>query len=127
MAPDMAHTGEGTWDPLTLLLYPTAGADESVLYEDAGDGFDYEDGEYARRTVSCEEAAGSVTVRISERLGSFVPQRQELRLELRGFGSAPESVEVNGEGADSSYDEETGTVIVSLGETESVITVEIVR
>jgi alpha-glucosidase len=127
MAPDMAHTGEGTWDPLTLLLYPTAGADESVLYEDAGDGFDYEDGEYARRTVSCEEAAGSVTVLISERLGSFVPQRQELRLELRGFGSAPESVEVNGEGADSSYDEETGTVIVSLGETESVITVEIMR
>jgi alpha-glucosidase len=127
MAPDMAHTGEGTWDPLTLLLYPTAGADESVLYEDAGDGFAYEDGEYARRTVSCAEAAGSVTVRISERLGSFVPQRQELRLELRGFGSAPESVEVNGEGADSSYDEETGTVIVSLGETEGVITVEIVR
>src|ERR687890_147723 len=76
MGPDMAHTGEGTWDPLTLLLYPTEGADDSSLYEDAGDGFGYEDGGLAKRTVSCEETAGTVTVRISERLGSFVPQRQ---------------------------------------------------
>jgi hypothetical protein len=55
------------------------------------------------------------------------PQRQELRLELRGFGSAPESVEVNGEGADSSYDEDTGTLMVPLSETGDALTVEIVR
>jgi alpha-glucosidase len=123
----MAYSGEGTWDPLTLLFYPTEGADDSSLYEDAGDGFGYEDGEYAKRTVSCEEAAGSVTVRIMERLGSFVPQRQVLRLELRGFGSAPESVEVNGEAIESSYDEEIGAVIVALDEAGDDITVEVVR
>jgi alpha-glucosidase len=127
MGPDMAHTGEGTWDPLTLLLYPTEGADDSSLYEDAGDGFGYEDGGFARRTVSCEETAGSVTVRISERLGSFVPQRQVLRLELRGFGSAPESVEVNGEATESSYNDETGAVIVALEETGDAIAVAVVR
>jgi alpha-glucosidase len=125
MAPDMAHTGEGTWDPLTLLLYPTEGADDSTIYEDAGDGFGYEDGEYARRTISCEESSGSVTVRIGERLGSFVPRRRELRLELRGFTSAPESVAVNGELAESSFEDET--VVVALGETESMLSVEVVR
>jgi alpha-glucosidase len=127
MGPDMAHTGERPADPLTLLLYPTEGADDSSLYEDAGDGFGYEDGEYARRTVSCEESAGTVTIHLGEREGSFVPQREELRLELRGFGSAPESVVVNGEGVESSHDEETGTLTVPLSETGDALTVEILR
>jgi alpha-glucosidase len=127
MGPEMAHTGEGPWDPLTLLLYPAEGADDSTFYEDAGDGFGYENGEYARRAVSCEEDAGRVTVRIGERLGSFVPQREELRLGLRGFGSAPETVTVNGESVESSYDEESGTVTVTLGETGDAVTAEVVR
>src|SRR3712207_3291791 len=126
MGPDASHTGEPV-DPLTLLLHPTEGAGESSLYEDAGDGFVYENGEYARRTISCEESADSVTVRIGEREGLFVPQRQQLRLELRGFGSTPESVAVNGEEVETSYDEESGTVFVPLEETEDTITVEILR
>ena len=123
----MAHTGERPVDPLTLLLYPAEGADDSTFYEDAGDGFGYENGEYARRAVSCEEDSGRVTVRIGEREGSFVPQREELRLELRGFGSAPESVTVNGEGVESSYDEEARTVTLSLGEAGDALTAEVVR
>jgi alpha-glucosidase len=125
MGPEMAHTGERATDPLTLLLYPVEGWGELVLYEDAGDGFGYEDGEYARRTVSCEESAGGVTVRLGEREGSFVPERDEVRLELRGFGSAPQSVEVNGESTESNY--ENGTVLVLLRETGDALTVEIVR
>jgi alpha-glucosidase len=123
----MDHTGERALDPLTLLLYPTEGASESVPYEDAGDGFGYEDGEYARRSVYCEESSERVTVRLGEREGSFAPQREELRLELRGFGSAPESVEVNGESVESRYDEESRTVLVPLRETGDALTVEIVR
>jgi len=127
MGPEMAHTGEKATNPLTLLLYPTEGADESTLYEDAGDGFGYEEGEYARRAVFCEGSAESVTVRLGEREGTFVPGREELRLELRGFGSAPESVVVNGESARSRYDEESGTMVVSLRETEGALTVEVAR
>ena len=97
------------------------------MYEDAGDGFGYENGEYARRAVSCEESAGVVTVRFGEREGSFVPEREELRLELHGFGSAPESVTVNGEETESSYDEESRTVLVPLRETDGALDVEILR
>jgi len=50
-----------------------------------------------------------------------------LRLELRSFGSAPESVAVNGESVESRYDEESGTLIVPLRETAGALTVEIVR
>jgi alpha-glucosidase len=127
MGPEMSHTGERALDPLTLLLYPSEGADDSTLYEDAGDGFGYESGEYARRNISCEESREHITVRIGEREGSFVPEREELRLELRGFGSAPESVAVNGESVESSYDEESRTVLVPLRESGGALDVEILR
>ena len=127
MGPEMAHTSERALDPLTLLLHPAEGAGEAVIYEDSGDGFGYEDGEYARRTISCEESGGRITVRIGEREGSFAPQREALHLELRGFDSAPESVAANGESVEHSYDEESQTVIVQLRETDGLLTVEITR
>ncbi len=124
MGPDASHTGEPV-DPLTLLLYPAEGVDETTLYEDAGDGFGYENGEFARRTVSCEESGDRITIRVGEREGSFAPERETLRLELRGLGSAPESVEVDGERIESGYD--GGAVVVQLGETAGALTVEVVR
>jgi alpha-glucosidase len=127
IGPEMDHTGERAVDPLTLLLYPAEGAGESALYEDAGDGFGYASGEYARRTISCEESGGRITVRLREREGSFVPEREVLHLELRAFGTTPDSVEVEGEGAESHYDEESGTVLVPLQETGGALTVEILR
>jgi len=125
--PDMAHTGERALDPLTLLLHPAEGAGESAIYEDSGDGFGYENGEYARRTISCEESGGRVTVRLGEREGSFAPEREGLHLELHGFGSAPERVMVNGESVESSYDEESRTVLVKLRETDAALDVQIAR
>ncbi len=125
LGPEASHTGERPTDPLTFLIYPADGAGEVALYEDAGDGFGYEDGEYARRTVSCEESGGHITVRIGEREGSFVPNRESLRLELRRFASAPESVSVSGESVESGYEE--AAVLVPLAETDGAITVEILR
>src|SRR3712207_1909510 len=127
MGPAMDHTGKRAVDPLTLLLYPAESAGESALYEDAGDGFGYESGEYARRTISCGESGGRITVRLGEREGSFVQEREVLHLELRAFGTTPDSVEVEGEGAESHYDEESGTVLVPLQETGGALTVEILR
>ncbi|WP_207956193.1 DUF5110 domain-containing protein [Rubrobacter marinus] len=71
----MNHVGERAADPLTLLVRPAAGAagGETSLYEDAGDGFAHESGEYARRSISCEAPGGETTVRLAAREGSFVP------------------------------------------------------
>ncbi len=127
LGPETSHTGERPTDPLTLLIHPAANASpgESAYYEDAGNGFGYENGEYARRTVTCEESGGRITVRIGEREGSFVPERQTLRLELRGFASAPDSVTVDGESVESSYEE--GAVSLPLAETDGALNVEILR
>jgi alpha-glucosidase len=129
MGPDMAHTGERAMDPLTFLLYPAANASagELVLYEDAGDGFGYENGEYARRTGFCEVLGDVISISLSERDGSFVPERSLVDLELGGIRFRPEKVSANGAEADWSYEEADGKVVVRLAENadETIVRVEL--
>jgi alpha-glucosidase len=124
MGPDASHTGEKPVDPLTLLVYPSEGKGESTVYEDAGNGFGYAEGEYARRRISCESSEDLITIRLGEREGSFVPERQEVRLELHGITTA-QSILVDGEeqGPDLG---EGGALTVPLGEEIGSTTVEVI-
>jgi len=124
MGPDANHTAEKPTDPLTLRIHPAEGAGEATLYEDAGDGFGYENGEYARRAISCDTSRGRVTVRLGEREGSFVPERREVILELRGVEAA-QSVLVAGEEREPGYGD-GGALTVSLGEEARAVTVEVI-
>ena len=124
MGPEMNHTGERPTDPLTFLLYPTKGHGESEFYEDEGDGFDYQGGDYARRTITCEASEDEVTVHLGGREGSFTPERQEILLEIYRV-YAPDSVRVNGEEANFQYDEEGHRLSISLEESPSETTVEV--
>jgi alpha-glucosidase len=125
MWPEMNHIGERPKDPLTLLLYPAEGSGESVLYEDAGNGFGYERGEYARRSVVCEVLSGGISVRLGEREGSFVPERGSVHLELIGVNTRPGSVLTNSEEADWEYEEAAGSITVQLDESAGETTVEV--
>jgi alpha-glucosidase len=116
MWPAMKHVGERPADPLTLLLYSAEGSGESTLYEDAGNGFAYQGGEYARRRVLCEVLRGTIAARLSEREGSFTPERESIHLELRAVNTRPENVLVNGEEADWGYEEAGGKILVRLAE-----------
>ncbi len=121
---DMNHVGEKPADPLTLLLYPTEGSGESILYEDAGNGFNYRRGEYARRSVKCEVSGANIFVRLSERQSFFVPKRGSVYLEFRGV-SAPETVSANGEEADWQYKGFDRKLMVSLKESADEIVVKV--
>ena len=123
MGPDANHTGERPVDPLTFRVHPAEGAGESTLYEDAGDGFGYESGGYARRTVSCDTSQDRVAVRLREREGSFAPERREVILELRSVEAA-QSVLVDGEEREPGYGDD-GVLAVSLGEDARAVTVEV--
>lgn len=124
MGPDANHTGERPTDPLTFRIHPAEGSGQSDLYEDAGNGFGYQTGEFARRSVSCDASHERVTVRLGEREGSFVPERREVVLELRGVGS-PQSVLVDGEEREPGYAED-GALTVSIGEARDAATVEVI-
>jgi alpha-glucosidase len=124
MGPDASYTSEKPTDPLTLLVHPAEGTVESTLYEDEGNGFGYREGEYARRRISCQSSDGRITVRISEREGSFVPEREEVRLQLRGVEAA-QSVLVDSEEREPDRGED-GALTVSLGEGAGSTTVEVI-
>ena len=68
LGPEMQYVGEKVWDNLELRIYP--GADGSfTLYEDEGDGYNYEKGIYS--TIAMQWNDRTRTLTIGERQGSF--------------------------------------------------------
>ena len=122
--PEINHVGEKPTDPLTLLIHPVEGTGDSTLYEDAGNGFTHEGGEYARRSVICK-MLGGISVRLGEQEGSFAPERGSIHLELRAVNTRPESVFTNGEDTDWDYEEADGKITVRLPERAGETTVEV--
>jgi len=79
MGPVVDHTGEQNDEPWQVRVYP--GADGAFeLYEDAGDGYDYEDGDYATTLLSWDDATDTLT--IEERGGSFPELVEESEVQV---------------------------------------------
>ena len=86
---DACSTGQQQALPLEVTVFP--GSDGSfVLYEDAGDGYGYESGEYTRISFSWKE--GKSTLHISAREGSYPGMEAQKRLLLRRYGKPPVEV-----------------------------------
>jgi alpha-glucosidase len=117
--PEMNHVGESDADPLTLILYPRVGSGSTALYEDAGDGFEYLDGSFSRRAITCDVGVSRIQIVIGEQEGTFVPVRSQVRLELREIAHGPASVQVGNEPAAWRYDSEQRRLIVDLHEMTS--------
>jgi alpha-glucosidase len=126
--PEMQHVGERPPDPLTLVLHVDEGVDETSLYEDRGDGWDHELGIFARRSVRCETTRSRIVLEIGERLGGYVPKRERVVVELRGLGSQPRALTVDGRrlvdmGLDIGWDERVLRIVVPEEKRRTVIEV----
>jgi alpha-glucosidase len=117
--PEMNYVGQHAADPLTFVLYPCEGSGSATFYEDAGDGYEYLNGFYARRSITCEVEAGSIRVVIGEKEGTFVPDRRQVRLELREIASEPKAVDAGGAPAGWRYDPAQRRLVVDLHETSA--------
>lgn len=83
-------TGEGPDERLEIRIY--AGADARfALYDDAGDGFGYAEGEYALVRMEWEDAAS--TLRVARREGAYDGMARVQRLTLRLFRPGQPPVE----------------------------------
>jgi alpha-glucosidase len=109
--PEMLHVNEKPADPLTLVLYP-AGTGSLTLYEDAGDGFAYEQGEYLRTEIESSFDSGVLTV-TSTPSGNYRPGRQRTVLEIRGWPAAPDRVQLN-DAALTEWQHAEGTLTVHV-------------
>jgi alpha-glucosidase len=123
--PEMNHVGQQQADPLTFVLYASEGSGTATIYEDAGDGYEHLSGFYARRTIASEVKGGSIRVAIGERVGTFVPSRRHIQLELREIASEPVAVRVGDASAAWRYDPGRRILVVDLHETASSQSIDI--
>jgi alpha-D-xyloside xylohydrolase len=93
MGPEMQYVGEKSWDNLELRVYP--GADgEFVLYEDEGDGYNYEKGAYT--TISIKWNDRTQTLTIGDRQGQYKDMLQQRRFTVVTPDGKQQTVEYTG-------------------------------
>jgi alpha-D-xyloside xylohydrolase len=68
LGPEMQYVGEKAWDNLELRVYPGANG-SFTLYEDEGDNYNYEKGQYATIAFQWDDKARTLT--IGERKGNY--------------------------------------------------------
>lgn len=68
LAPEMEYVGQKSWENLEIRIYPGADA-HFTLYEDEGDGYQYEKGVYSTITFEWNERSRTLTV--GSRQGSY--------------------------------------------------------
>ncbi|HET8913677.1 MAG TPA: glycoside hydrolase family 31 protein [Ktedonobacteraceae bacterium] len=123
--PVMNYVGEKESNPLTFVVYPGEGNGKAMLYEDSGDGYTYLNGTYARRTITCEGENKHIRVLLGEQEGSFIPPRQQIRLELREVASEPQTVLLEESSIEWLYNYEQRSVIIELKETSRAQTINL--
>ena len=92
--PVCQNTAEAAEAPLTVTVVPGADA-RFVLYEDDGDGYDYEKGQYAKTAFLWEDSLKTLTVRACT--SGWIPPEREIRVRI--FGSDRETVLPREEGS----------------------------
>lgn len=124
--PVMRHVGEHPADPLTLVVFPSDAAETTVqLYEDSGDGFGYQDGQFARTAITCTSSAGGVRLTIGARVGDYTPERTRLVIEMRGL-TCVRSVTVGGRPvADSDWTLSATSLSISVPATATEQVIEV--
>jgi alpha-D-xyloside xylohydrolase len=68
LGPEMQYVGEKSWDNLEVHVYPGANG-SFTLYEDEGDGYNYEKGVFS--TIAFEWNDKTKTLTIGARQGSY--------------------------------------------------------
>lgn len=102
---------------LEIVVFPGA-SNEFVLYEDAGDGSEFENGEFAKTTMSLEWSANPMfTVKPAMGDLSLLPKIRNYTFVLRGYNehiSVQALIDGKGIASESIYDIDTRSMIVKL-------------
>lgn len=99
--PLIQHVAEPVTETI-LRIY--AGSSQSGLYEDAGEGFAYEQGDYRQTTITVQQQADQLQIERSTE-GRYRPQPDRLTLEIIGLGRKTGQVLVDGQPATDWHDD----------------------
>ena len=80
----------------TLVVHVFNGSEQNsfVFYEDAGDGFEYKEGLYAKRTIAFDPVGN--TLQFTRQDGRFISHFKQLQLVFHGFEKGMNHFTVNG-------------------------------
>ncbi len=87
-------TGERPVDELTLYVYFKNGGETSILYEDAGEGYEYLHGAYSLKTWKTEGKNGSFSLD-QQQEGDWKPPYEKVKIYLVGFPTFVKSCNVD--------------------------------
>jgi alpha-glucosidase len=97
MWPTIQYVGDTPPDEARLRVY--AGSGETTLYEDAGEGLEYRDGEYRWSYFTCRFLPSGQFAIEWRRAGQYEPPHKQIRVEVVGISGEPESVVMDGQSA----------------------------
>ncbi len=97
IAPVMQYVGQVTPDELLLTVY--AGDGEITLYEDAGEGLKYQEGDYRWLYFTCKMQPGGGLALDWRRAGKYKPPYERVRVEVYGIEIEPTGVWLDGKAA----------------------------
>ena len=93
LGPEMQFTAQKVWDSLELRVYP--GSDGSfTLYEDEGDNYNYERGQYTTITLTWDDKQRTLT--FGERRGSYPGMLQQRQFNVTLPDGTVKTVHYNG-------------------------------
>ena len=93
LGPEMQYVGEKAWDNIELRVYP--GADgEFTLYEDEGDNYNYEQGQYATITFLWNDRNHTLT--LGARKGSYTGMLQRRQFTIVMPGGQSKQIDYDG-------------------------------
>ncbi|MEL7833628.1 glycoside hydrolase family 31 protein [Fodinibius sp. Rm-B-1B1-1] len=97
----MQYTGERAPELLELNVYYGTQVSESYLYEDAGEGFTYNEGDYRYTCFHLKSNPQKNTVQLTaEREGAFVLDYQTVKINLIGWSAGLTNISVDGQQVD---------------------------
>lgn len=92
------HTEDSAMEALFLDLYPSEQPSEFTLYEDAGDGLDYQESDtFSRVRYQLQKLEDGAMLRVGARKGLHTPPARGLELRLHRVDGSVERVERSGQ------------------------------
>ncbi|PJF43936.1 MAG: hypothetical protein CUN55_06570 [Phototrophicales bacterium] len=89
----MQYVGQKRIEEMKLRVF--AGPGESAIYEDAGEGMEYLEGEYRWSYLTCLSMPGGAFAINRRVAGKYTPPYNKFRIEIIGLPNEPESVRID--------------------------------
>ena len=97
--PIQQYVGEKTFDEVTLDVYYKNGKEDSELYEDSNDGYDYTKGRYSLLKINLAGNEEKLVIRIHKR-GQYITPYSNFKINLIGLPFEVKHIKVDNEEVD---------------------------